>query len=108
LYSGIGYHCGFDVLPLDDDFSNNITKGNNFVVLDMLSEHVQHRDLYTFVQKLNQLEELFLTYSNDLLLSGKIEKIKILSDAGTTITVTKRSLHRWWKRTKYFSSFNYE
>ena len=105
VYSGLGYHCGFDVLPLNDDFSNNISEGNNFIVLDMLSKHVQRRDLYTFVQTLNEIEATYFTLCNDLLLNGKIEKIKILTDTGTSIIITKKSLRRWWKRTKSFPGF---
>ncbi len=107
LYSGIGFHCGFDVLPLDDGFAKNIKSGNNFIVLELLSEHVQRRDLYSFVQALNEIEETYFKICNELLLNNKIEKIKIISDSETTITVTKRSLRRWWKRTKSFSSFKY-
>ena len=105
LFSGVGYHCGFDVLPLDDDFSRNITAGNNFIVLDMLSGHVQRRDLYSFVQTLNEIETTYFTPCNDLLLNGKIEKIKILTDTGTSVTVTIKSLRRWWKRTKSYTGF---
>lgn len=104
VYSGLGYHCGFDVLPLDNNFSDNIKENNNFIVLDMLSKQVHARDLYTFVEVLNKLETDFLTHCNELLLSGSLQKIKIITDAGI-ITVTKKQLKRWWKRIKPFSGF---
>jgi len=107
LYSGVGFHCGFDVLPLGDDFAKSIESGNNFIVLEILSEHVQRRDLYSFVQALNEMEETYLKICNNLLLNNKIDKIKILTDAEATITVTKRSLRRWWKRTKSFATFKH-
>lgn len=107
IYSGIGYHCGFDVLALDDNFSEKVKENNNFVVLDLLSEQVQRRDLYTFVQTLNKLEDNFFTHCNDLLVKGKLREIKLITDAGI-FTVAKKQLGRWWKRTKPFSSFNYE
>ena len=104
FFAGIGYHCGFDILPLDDDFLKNIETGNNFIVLDMLAEQVQRRDLYTFVQTLNKLEDDFLIHCNESLLNGSVAKIKIITDA-LIITVTKKQLGRWWKRTKPFSGF---
>ncbi len=107
LYSGIGYHCGFDVLSLDDDFAKSIDTGNNIIVLDMLSEHVQRRDLYSFVQILNKIEEIYLGVCNELLVNKKIDRIKMLTDTDTSITITKQLLRRWWKRTKSFSSFKY-
>lgn len=106
LFSGIGHHCGFDVLPLDDDFSNSIAVDNNFVVLDMLSEYVQGRDLYTFMQTLDEIETVFLTRCNKLLIDGKVDKIKLITDDGIAIKVTKKYLHRWWKRIKPFSGFD--
>ena len=107
MYSGIGYHCGFDVLNLDDSFIENIKKNNNFVVLDMLSEQVQRRDLYTFTQTLNKLEANFLFSCNEWLTNGSVGKIKLITDAGI-FTVTKKQLGHWWKRTKTFSSLNFE
>lgn len=104
FFSGLGYHCGFDVLPLNDDFLKNIEVGNNFVVLDMLSEHVQRRDLYSFMKTLSEIEINFLTSCNDLLLKGKVNKIKLITDTGI-IVVTKKSLRRWWKRAKPFTGF---
>lgn len=106
IFSGIGYHCGFDVLPLDDSFIEKIKFNNNVVVLDMLSEQLQRRDVYTFLEKLNELEDGFFIYCNDLLLGGHIGKIKLITDVGT-FTITKKQLGRWWKRTKSFLSFNY-
>ena len=107
IYSGIGNHCGFDVSALDDDFSEHIKENNNFVVLDVLPEQVQKRDLYTFVQKLNSLEGDFLSHANALLLNGAIGVIKLITDVGT-FTITKKNLKRWWKRTKPFVEHNYE
>ena len=107
IFSGVGYHCGFDVLPLDSAFSENIKMNNNFVVLDLLSEQVQRRDLYTFVQTLNRLENDFFLHANELLLSGKVGAIKLITDVGI-FTVTKKQLGRWWKRAKPFSGLSYE
>ena len=107
IYAGIGYHCGFDILAFDEAFSDNIKTNNNVIVLDMLSEQVQRRDLYTFVQTLNKLEKDYLNPCNDLLIKGNVRELKIITDAGIWI-VTKKQLGRWWKRTKAFSSLNYE
>lgn len=113
IYSGIGYHSGFDVLPLKhfldsgETFSKDIKISNNVIVLDILSEQVQRRDLYTFVQTLNKLEEDYLNPCNDSLTNGSIRELKIITDAGIWI-VTRKQLGRWWKRTKAFSSLNYE
>ena len=113
IYAGIGYHCGFDVIPLNNTldtdvmFCEKIKNNNNIVVLDILSEQVQRRDLYTFVQTLNKLEKDYLIPCNDLLVKGSIRELKVITDAGTW-RVTKKQLGRWWKRTKHFSSLNYE
>lgn len=113
IYAGIGYHCGFDVLPLNsaldsnNTFPDKIKNNNNVVVLDLLPEQVQRRDLYTFVQALNKLEKNYLTLCNNLLVKGSIRELKIITDVGTW-SVTKKQLGRWWKRTKPFSSLNYE
>ena len=106
-YSGIGYHCGFDVLELDSSFVENIKEQNNFVVMDILSEQVQCRDLYTFTQTLNKLEADFFVYCNDLLVKGSIGEIKLITDVGI-FTITKKQLSHWWKRTKSFTSLNFE
>ena len=113
IFFGLGYHCGLDVLPLkpilplDNNFSDNLKTNNIFVVLDMLSKQVQNRDLYTFVEELNKLETDFLISCNELLLNGTVQTIKIITDAGI-IKVTKKQLKRWWCRIKPFSSFSYE
>ncbi len=104
VFSGIGYHCGFDVLSLNENFPENIKSENNFIVLDMLSEQVQRRDVYTFMETLNEMESVFFTHCNEQLLSGGVGKIKIITDAGT-ITITKKQLGHWWKRVKPFSGF---
>lgn len=106
IYSGVGYHCGFDVLSTDESMHNH-SHTNNIFILDRLSEYVQRRDLYTFVKVLNEIENKFLTVFNDMLLRGQINKIKILTDKGHFI-VTKKHLRRWWKRVKPFTDFNYE
>ena len=106
IFSGIACHFGLDIFPLDNNFSENIKFNNDFMVLDMLSEQVQRRDLYTFVQTLNNIEDTFFIYCNELLLSGRVAKIKIITDAGI-LTVTKKQLGRWWKRIKPFSAYNY-
>ena len=113
VFSGIGHHCGLDVIalknlfPLDSFFSKIIKENNTFVVLDTLSEQVRRRDLYTFVQTLNALENDFLISCHKLLLNGTLAKIKLMTDAGTFI-ITKKSMKRWWKRIKSFSDQNYE
>ena len=107
MYSGVGYHCGFDVLNLDVSFVEKIKNNNNFVVLDMLSEQVQRRDLYTFTQTLNKLEIDYFISCNDLLVNGSIGKIKLITDAGI-FTITKKQLGHWWKRSKTFSSLHFE
>lgn len=104
VLSGVAYHCDIDVLPLDENFSENIKSDNNIVILDMLSEQVQRRDLYTFVQRLNEIEADFLKPCNELLVNGTVDKIKIMTDAGI-ITVTRKQLRHWWKRVKPFSGF---
>lgn len=104
IFSGLGAYCGFDVFDLSEGFNNKIHDGNNFVVLDMLSKYVQQRDLYSFVQMLNEMEEQFFSRCNDLLKNGKVQEIKILTDK-IAIIVTKKSLARWWKRTKSFTGF---
>ncbi|MCW8980778.1 MAG: hypothetical protein OQJ83_05275 [Altibacter sp.] len=105
LFSGVAHHCGLDVFPLDNEFSNYIQKGNSFIVLDMLSEHFQNSDLYTFMQTLNEIETKFLKCCNELLLSGKIDRIVLLDDDGVHITVTKKYLSRWWKRIKPYVAY---
>ena len=107
MYSGIGYHCGFDVLVLDDCFVDNIKNNNNFVVLDMLSKQVQRRDLYTFSQTLNKLETDYFILCNDLLVNGSVGEIKLITDAGIFI-VNKKQLGHWWKRTKSFVGLYFE
>lgn len=119
IFSGLGYHCGLDVLPLkhvlplnptlplDNNFTDSFKTNDNFVVLDMLSKQVQSRDLYTFVEELNKLETDFLIYCNELLLNGTVQTIKIITDAGI-VSVTKKQLKHWWSRIKPFSSFSYE
>ena len=113
IYAGIGYHCGFDILTLkqilelEETFPENIKINNTAIVLDMLSEQVQRRDLYTFVQTLNELEKDYLTPCHDLLVKGNIREIKLITDVGIW-SVTKKQLGRWWKRTKPFTSLNYE
>lgn len=107
VFSGVGHHRGLDVLPLDSSFSKNIKENNTFVVLDVLSEQVQRRDLYSFVQTLNELENDFFNSCDELLLDGTVGKIKLITDAGM-FTISKKSLKRWWKRIKPFSGSNYE
>ena len=106
IFSGIGYHCGFDVLPIEENIdAHHHTK--SIIVLDQLTEHVQRRDLYSFVNVLNEMENTFLSTINDALNNGKIGEVKILTDKGS-FTVTKKYLRRWWKRVKPFTSFKYE
>lgn len=107
IYSGVGYHCSLDVIPLDNAFPEHIKEKNNFVVLDTLSEQVQNRDLYTFVQKLNALENDFFLHANTVLLNGTINKITLITDAGI-FSVTKKHLKRWWKPIKPFVKHQYE
>lgn len=107
LYSGIAHYSGCDVLPLKDKLPGDFESGNNFIVLDSLSEFVLRRDLYTFTQKLNDLEKDVFSHCNELLETGKIKTIKLMTNDGVTVTVTRKRLHRWWKRVKPFSGFQY-
>lgn len=107
IFAGIGHHCELDVLPLDDDFLSHIEDGANFIVLDMLSSSIQNRDLYTFMQILNEVEVEFLTHCNNLLVNKKIDRLKLIIDDETIITVTKKQLGHWWQRIKPFSDIKY-
>lgn len=107
LFSGIGYHCGLDVFALDSNFIKYIQKANSFVVMDMLSEHIRNLDLYRFMQTLAELENKFLLDCNELLLTKKINKIVLIIDNTTSLTITKNQLRHWWKRIKPFVKFNY-
>jgi hypothetical protein len=107
LYTGVGKHCGLDVFALDNDFIVYIQKQNSFVVIDMLSEHIKSLDLYRFMQTLADIENNIIEECNKLLLDGKINKIVLIIDDSTSITITKKLLRRWWKRTKPFVKFNY-
>jgi len=113
IYSGLGHHCGLDVFPLkhvispDNTFSQLVKENNTLVVLDELSEQVQNRDLYTFVEKLNALENNYFYYGNTLLLNGTINRIKLITDVGI-LTITKKNIKRWWKRVKPFTEHRHE
>lgn len=107
LFSGLARYCECALSPLSRDLIKNIESGNHFIVLDALSALVQRRDLYSFVEKLNEIENDFLHNINELLENGKINRVKLISNNGITFTVTKKHLHRWWKRIKPFSGFNY-
>lgn len=107
LYAGIGYHCGLDVFSLDNDFIKYIQKTNSFVVLDMLSEHINSLDLYRFMQTLAEIEKTILVACNELLISNKIKKIVLLLENGTSVTVTRKQLRHWWKRIKPYVKFNH-
>lgn len=106
IYAGAGYHCGLKVLSLDAVVSHSFEKNNSFMVLDMLSEDVRRRDLFTFVQSLNKLENSFLIQCNKLLMNRAIKEIKLITDVGVFF-ISKKQLDRWWKRTKSFSSLKY-
>lgn len=108
IFSGVGLHCDLDVLPLDEGFLKHVEKGNNFIVLDMLSALVKSRDLYSFMQALHEIETTFLNPCNELLKSGKIKKLKLIVDNNSEITITQKRLNRWWKRIKSFTDFKYE
>lgn len=104
VYKGVGHYCGMSVLNLDVEHLDNLEKGSHFIILDMLSRYVQKRDLYSFVEVLNAMVEKYLDPCDALLKSGKINKIKIITDKGN-IVVTKKLLRRWWKRKKTFPGF---
>lgn len=107
FFSGVGCHCNLEVLSLSDGFSDNVEVANDFIVLDMLSEHVQSRDLYTFMQTLTEIETVFFSYCDKQLQNGKIDSIRLVTDTELTVTITKKHLHRWWKRIKPFTDFRY-
>jgi hypothetical protein len=58
------------------------------------------------MQTLVDIEENILDKCNKLLIDGKINKIVLIIDDSTSITITKKLLRRWWKRTKPFVKFN--
>lgn len=105
LYTGIANYSNCNVLELENRLPDNIDKGNNFIVLDLLSEFVHGRDLYRFTQELNNIEEVFFTQCNELLENRKVDVIKLMTNDGITLTITRKLLHRWWKRIKPFSGF---
>lgn len=100
-HAGIANYCDIDVMPLNADELEE----NSFIVLDVLSEFVQRHDVYSYMQELKKVEEIFLSKCQTLLNEGKIREIKLISDNGTSITITSKSLGRWWKRTKPFLRF---
>lgn len=104
IFKGIGHYCEVDIFSLDTDNIDNIEHGLHLIILDMLSSYVQQHDLYSFVQTLNSIVESYLLSCNELLLSGKINEIKLITDKGN-IVINKKLLRRWWKRKKSFLSF---
>jgi len=99
-FKGIANFCDIDIKPL-----NTALEPQSFVVLDMLSKHVQSRDLYSYIQELNKIESRYLTQCQALLNEGKVKQLKLISSDGFSITITTRLLRRWWKRIKSYSGF---
>ena len=107
IFKGVARHCNFKFLKLDNTFHKSIDEKSYFIVLDTLSEQVQRRDLYTFVKTLNSIENEYLIHCNKLLTNGSVGIIKLITDVGV-FSITKKSLGRWWKRGKQFSTSYYE
>lgn len=99
-YEGVAKYCDINVIPLNTEFS-----ARSFVVLDMLSKPVQQRDLYTFMQVLNEIEDNILAICQDLLNKDNVKEIKLISNHSFAMTITSKSLRRWWKRIKPFTVF---
>lgn len=104
-HMGIANYVDIDVIPLNGHLENNLLESQSFVVLDMLSDHVQHRDVYSYMQTLNEIEESFLKKYQALLTEGEIKEIRLISNDGVLMTITSKLLRRWWKRIKPFSNF---
>lgn len=107
-FAGLGKHCGLDIIDLDDlSFDEIDLKHNTLVVLEMLSEHLRNRDLYSFVAQLNEMEEKVFSVADRLLAENKIKALKIITD-GVTFNMTSKQNRRWlnwWKRVKPFVQF---
>ena len=107
IFKGVAHHGNFNHLSLDNTFYKSINENSHFIVLDTLSEQVQRRDLYTFVNTLNIMESEYLIQCNKLLINGSVGIIKLITDVGV-FSITKKSLGRWWKRVKPFPLTHYE
>jgi len=107
LFKGVGYHCGLNVIALDNDFDDEIKNVNSFVVLDSLTGYIMNSDLYRFMQTLAEIEKDFLVRCNELLLNNEIDKIVLIIDNNTSLSINKKQLRHWWKRVKPFVNFNY-
>ena len=77
-------------------------KQSALIVLEMLSEHLRNRDLYSFVVTLNEMEEKYFSVADRLLNEHKIKGLKIITD-DVSFNITEKQNRRWWKRIKPFA-----
>lgn len=105
-FAGLGKYCGLDIVELDDTSLSELDlEKNTLIVLEMLSEHLRNRDLYSFVVTLNEMEKKYFSVADRLLKENQIESLKIVTD-GVAFKITANQNRRylnWWKRVKPFA-----
>ena len=75
--------------------------------LNTLAIEVQRNDVYTFIEKLNAIENDIFSKIQHGLDTGNIKTIRIVCNNEFVIEITKKQLARWWKRIKPYSTFKY-
>lgn len=101
LLQGIARYYGIDRSAIEQ-FEKAILAGKTFMLLDSLSEPVARQDVFSYVQKLAEIESNYLERIDELLKQGKLKQVRLLSDK-MSVSVTTKSLRRWWKRRKDFA-----
>lgn len=105
VMQGIGKYYNIEIRRLDENFINDIDKGNSFIMLDILSEPVTRRDVFNYIQKLKIIEDDYFKNIDTLLKNGSIKEVRLLSDNKMSVSITPKNIRRWWKRHKAFAEF---
>ena len=101
LLQGIANYCEIECCSLDR-YEEAIQSGKSFMLLDRLSDPVSRHDVFAYVQNLAEIEDSYLKRIDELLKQGKIKQVRLLSDK-ISVSVTAKSLRRWWKRPNSFA-----
>lgn len=72
--------------------------GSTLITLEGLTHFVKQQDPFSWLDKLNTMQEVYFKPLDNALRQGKLTQLVLLSDSNKKLTLSRRQLRRWWRR----------
>jgi len=95
--------CSEQTISITDELVIKEPDGDTLLATDEFVLAIQRRDIYAWIEALEQFEHNWVKVLVTLLAEGKLDIINLLTGNGVQFSLSRKMFKRWWRRTKPFT-----